>query len=213
MASAVSEEETYGINAKVFIEGICAYITGGADPDVKTEDLSLDILCRELQRLFREEARSAGNGEKLDYAAAYALFDLDGDGNTTVSEFRQMLVRLQLFDLVPEAQVPKLLALFDKNKKGYFNYDDFMAFVEAHKNFGDEDDTLDDEQENDDPSNLTSRPPIAITRNSDCDWLAWYLWRQCCSLDANDPEAVVTELEAACTESELTQHKGSKYFF
>jgi hypothetical protein len=39
--------------------------------------------------------------------------------------------------------------------------------------------------------------------------LAWFLWRQACRLESADPESVITELEAACTETHLTQQDGS----
>lgn len=39
--------------------------------------------------------------------------------------------------------------------------------------------------------------------------LAWFLWRQACRLESADPESVITELEAACTETHLTHQEGS----
>eukprot|EP00607_Mallomonas_marina_P005816 CAMPEP_0182438276 /NCGR_PEP_ID=MMETSP1167-20130531/85644_1 /TAXON_ID=2988 /ORGANISM="Mallomonas Sp, Strain CCMP3275" /LENGTH=934 /DNA_ID=CAMNT_0024631551 /DNA_START=1 /DNA_END=2802 /DNA_ORIENTATION=- len=38
----------------------------------------------------------------------------------------------------------------------------------------------------------------------DCDWLLWMVWRHCCILEPMDPESLITELEAYCSEVELT---------
>jgi hypothetical protein len=39
--------------------------------------------------------------------------------------------------------------------------------------------------------------------------LAWFLWRESCRIEPADPESVVTELEAVCTETQLAQQEGS----
>ena len=39
--------------------------------------------------------------------------------------------------------------------------------------------------------------------------LIWFLWRQACRVEPSDPEAVITELEAACTETHLTHQDGA----
>ena len=39
--------------------------------------------------------------------------------------------------------------------------------------------------------------------------LIWFLWRQACKVEPSDPESVITELEAACTETHLTHQEGA----
>ena len=39
--------------------------------------------------------------------------------------------------------------------------------------------------------------------------LIWFLWRQACRVEPSDPESVITELEAACTESHLAHQEGA----
>lgn len=39
--------------------------------------------------------------------------------------------------------------------------------------------------------------------------LIWFLWRQACRVEPSDPESVITELEAACTETHLTHQEGA----
>ena len=51
----------------------------------------------------------------------------------------------------------------------------------------------------------SNKPPEAITKNADGDWLIWFLWREACKVEPTDPESVITELEAACAETLLTQ--------
>ncbi len=51
----------------------------------------------------------------------------------------------------------------------------------------------------------TNVPPVTITRNADCDWLLWFLYREGRKVDPLDPESVITELQIRCNETELTQ--------
>ena len=211
VGAVVTADEVYGVNPQVFVEGICEQCVelpdgpgSGASPA-----LLLDVVCKELQRLIRDEARTAGKGQRLDYQAAFRLWDTDGNGSITAEEFRLMLVRLQLIDLVPDHQMPALLLKFDSKKKGTITLDDFLAFIDKHKHLAAENGTYEVEAEDKFDLKTADKPPFAITRNADCDVLAWTLWKNCCRAEPSDPEAVVLELEAACTESEMTMHAGT----
>jgi Ca2+-binding EF-hand superfamily protein len=210
--SAVTEENHYGINIKKLLEGICLAITGGIDYSSDSESTSVDMLCRDLQRMIIEEAQAAGikskNGKKLDYQAAFALFDDDGTGTITADEFQHMMVRLQLVDLLPEGQLAKVVAKFDTQGKGYISYDDFEAFAESGQFAGIMLD-LDEEEDDEDFCMSSNTPPVAITKNSDMDWLAWFLYKEAYKIDAVDPESVINELEAVCTESEVLDNQGA----
>jgi len=211
--SAVTEENHFGINIKHLLEGICLAITGGIDYSTDTESTSVDMLCRDLQRMIIEEAQFAGsrvkNGKKrLDYQAAFALFDDDGTGTISVDEFQHMMVRLQLVDLLPEGQLAKVVAKFDTQGKGYISYDDFEAFAESGLFAGIMQD-IDDEEEDEDFGMSSNTPPVAITKNSDMDWLAWFLYKEAYKIDSVDPESVINELEAVCTESEVLDNQGA----
>lgn len=210
--SAVTDENHYGINIKKLLEGICLAITGGIDSEPDPESTSVDMLCRDLQRMIIEEAQAAGSrsksGRKMDYQAAFALFDDDGNGTITAEEFQNMLVRLQLVDLLPEGQLALVVAKFDTQGKGYISYDDFEAFAEsgmwAGVMLG-----MDEEEEEEDFGMSSNTPPVAITKNSDMDWLAWFLYKEAYRIDPVDPESVINELEAVCTESEVIDNQGA----
>jgi hypothetical protein len=85
-----------------------------------------------------------------------------------------MLSRLQLIDLLPEAQIPALLEKFDRKKKGHITIDDFIAFAkegEGERSADGADADDDDDNDDDDyPGQSSNKPPAAITRNGDCDW-------------------------------------------
>jgi hypothetical protein len=68
----------------------------------------------------------------------------------------------------------------------------------------DAEDDLTEEDLKDDIDIISEVPPIAVTRNADCDWFLWFLYRQACVVEPVDPEAVITELESACHETEMT---------
>ena len=58
--AGVCEEDTYGVKVRTFIDGICLYAVGGIGTGSLVEGkVSLDIVCRDLQRMIREEARAA----------------------------------------------------------------------------------------------------------------------------------------------------------
>jgi Ca2+-binding EF-hand superfamily protein len=210
--SAVTEENHYGINIKNLLEGICLAITGGIDYTSDEESTSVDMLCRDLQRMIVEEAQAAGSrtktGRKMDYQAAFALFDDDGTGTITSDEFQHMMVRLQLVDMLPEGQLAQVVAKFDTQGKGYISYDDFEAFAESGM-FSGIMQSMDDEEEDEDFGMSSNTPPVAITKNSDMDWLAWFLYKEAYKIDAMDPESVINELEALCTESEALDNQGA----
>jgi hypothetical protein len=65
----------------------------------------------------------------------------------------------------------------------------------------DMDDESDDDEE--DFGLSAETPPIIVTRNAELDWLVWRLYKEACHVDSADPESVVTELEAACAETEI----------
>jgi hypothetical protein len=204
------------------------------------EVMSLDTLRLDLQRMILDEASAAATAQMsnargkrskqgsssggLDYVAAYNLFDTDGNGAINVDEFRKTLFRLKLVDNLPESQVPQLLAMFDRNKKGYINLEDFIRFVsEGKKDKGasggtsgksgyNSDDERDIEDDDDDEGgdNLTIstlKPPAAITRNADCDWLCWHIYKAATTCEPNDPEALVSELEEQCRETDISANK------
>lgn len=68
----------------------------------------------------------------------------------------------------------------------------------------DTEDDLTEEDLKDDIDLISDVPPMAVTRNADCDWFLWFLYRQACVVEPVDPEAVITELESACHETEMT---------
>jgi Ca2+-binding EF-hand superfamily protein len=216
-------------------------VVGGLlDDNNDDEVMSIESLKLDLQRMILDEARAAAasqlqtrkgsrsgqpvSKDGLDYVAAFNLFDADGNGAINVDEFRRTLFRLKLVDHLPESQVPQLIQLFDRNKKGYITLEDFIRFVGVDdqkqarktgkaylKGDGDVDDDGDDgdSDSGDDPethiySLNTHKPPAAITRNADCDFLCWFLYKECCKCEPNDPESMVSELETVCTESDIS---------
>lgn len=142
----------------------------------------------------------------------FNLFDENSSGAISNDEFKRMLLRLKLLERLPESQIPTIIAMFDKKKKGYINVDDFLAFVDANKDMtGTSSMHLDDDDDGDDgeaPGLSSNTPPAAITKVADCDWLAWFLWREACKVEPVDPESVITELEATCTETQLAANQG-----
>ena len=58
--AGVCEEDTYGVKVRTFIDGICFYAVGGIGTGSVVEGkASLEVVCRDLQRMIREEARAA----------------------------------------------------------------------------------------------------------------------------------------------------------
>ena len=101
--------------------------------------------------------------------------------------------------------------MFDTTNKGFITFEDFTAFVAKYKNLAEDGISIMDDldKEISDPTHMSDVPPLAITRNADCDYIVWFIWRQCCRIEPSDPECIITELEAACAETELTAHEGS----
>jgi len=210
VGALVADDETLGVNAKKFVEGVCAYVV--KFDDVKAtggEVVTLDVLCRDLRRMIREEAKVAGSGRTYDFVTVFSVFDEDGGGTISLSEFKAMLKRLQLIDKLPEKQVPALLECFDRNKKGHVTFDDFLAFVETNRDEDDDDYALDDDDQADEIGLSSNTPPTSVTRNADCDWLLWFLWRQACRVSPRDPENVLAEVEAACVAADKRANSGS----
>ena len=56
---------------------------------------------------------------------------------------------------------------------------------------------------------LHSPNPHSLPQFSLTPRLIWFLWRQACRVEPSDPESVITELEAACTESHLAHQEGA----
>ena len=91
VGAVATDDDSYGVNPRIFVDGICSYACGGiGDAPSGAASASLDVVCKELQRLIRDEAMSAGKWQRADYKAAFALFDTDGSGAVSVEEFRLM---------------------------------------------------------------------------------------------------------------------------
>ncbi len=228
----VAEGDVYGVKLRAFLEGITRYIVTVDDSNrMKSgEKVSLEIVSRELKRQIFFEARSHSRNRKPDYQSIFDLFDENHNGSLSLAEFKGMLKKLQLVNALPDHQMPQLLALFDRNKRGVVTYEDFASFADEAKysiNQGDFDDDEEDpftagarraaiegsidgeedEEMYDDLDLASPIPPISVTKNADCDWLAWYIYRQSCHIDSLDPESIITELEARSAETEMTQNK------
>jgi hypothetical protein len=159
---AVVEDGVSGVHISQFIHNICYHIVGKIDT-IRPDDItSLQSYCRELQIMLREEAkRTSKNKAKLEYLTCFTLFDLDGKGTIDKEEFKRMLVKLRMLDGLPENDFPKLLAEFDKAKKGYITLEDFTAFAE-HGKYGLEKEGIEDDE--DDVINVVFRwlNPVGI---------------------------------------------------
>jgi Ca2+-binding EF-hand superfamily protein len=237
----VAEGDIYGIKLKNLLTNLCAYILSSNEATrMKTgEKISLEIVARELKmQIYREAKLSAGmqgRNKKPDYLKVFNLFDDNKNGSISLNEFKTMLKKLQLISALSDHQIPNLLAMFDKGKRGVIAFDDFKSFAEDGEKLAQEEDDnffrmnraagpgaektgggskgvsghfdeqdLDDEDLEDDIDIISDIPPLAITRNSDCDWLVWFLYRQACHLEPMDPESVVIDLESLCHETEMT---------
>jgi hypothetical protein len=82
------------------------------------------------------------------------------------------VISLNTVPLLYLSQIPQLLAMFDKKKKGYITMDDFVTFSEAGKAEDDEDagNFIDEEEEGEEYGLASNKPPTTITKNADCDW-------------------------------------------
>ena len=217
VGAEVASDGFYGIKVKEFVEGLCVYVAGDIGAPLAT-GYSLDLLCRDLRKMILEESVNAAytsNDSKSkgdlqmsrknpDFIATFNLFDQDHNGNLSINEFKDLLLRLQLVDALPQEQLPSLLQLFDKNAKGHITCDDFISFVRSGGTdlLGDDDgDSVHSNYEED--LLQCQSPPVAITQNADCDFLAWQLWRQSLLMDSQDPESIVTDIETACCDVEI----------
>lgn len=202
-SACVTEDDNYGINIQKLLVGLCERAIGGID--LSTEEVMTgDMLCRELQRMIKEEATQSG--KKVDFAAAFELFDQDRSGSISRSEFEKTLINLQLANQVPDGALTSVINKFDRENKGYINIDDFRRFAEEGTYAMD---MSPEDFEEEEVSLSSNTPPLAITKNSECDWLLWFLWRAAIKIDTSDPESVITELEAACTEIEEDGNPGA----
>lgn len=99
------------------------------------------------------------------------------------------LIPINSIPLLFFSQIPQLLAMFDKKKKGYITMDDFVTFSEAGKAEDDEDagNFIDEEEEGEEYGLSSNKPPTTITKNADCDWYVLSpcmqcgveIWRKC----------------------------------
>lgn len=153
--SNIAEDETYGINARDFLVGSCEYIIGGLSDISKQLTSTAETLSKELRLMIIDEARSnrksgssssgsgsgkgggsgSGSGSQapIDYLPVFNLFDTNGSGSVTVDEFKSILNKMKLLDNLPDNQIPVLLSMFDKEKKGYFTYSDFVSYIDEIK--------------------------------------------------------------------------------
>jgi hypothetical protein len=215
--SIVTDEENYGLNIKLLIEGLCNYICGKMESGLHDQEISVEMICRDIHRIIMEEVRLTNPPRRekslLDYSSAFALFDEDGNGDISAGEFQRMLIRLQLFDLLPEGKISSLLTKFDTKNKGYITVEDFKTFIEnygfSEDRYEDDYDFNDSDEGEDDFGLSSNTPPITITKDSDLDWLVWSIYKEACKVDPVDPESVITELESACVESEIIDNAGS----
>lgn len=233
----IAEGDIYGVRLKAFLEGICKYIYTCQDEAIlmSGDKAAFEMVCRELRLQIYYEAKSASKDKKPNYKGAFDLFDADRNGSISTKEFRDRLQKLHLLGPLSDQQVTNMMNLFDRSKRGQITYEDFKVFAEEAEKYivADEeedmpgsmrksrkvkadgtvvfevdDDDDDDEDDEDEEFGLSSNnPPIVVTRNSDCDWLAWHLYRQACTVEPVDPEGVITELESLCAETEMTQKR------
>lgn len=217
VGAEVAADGYYGIRVKDFVEGLCVFVAGDIGGAL-INGYSLDILCRDLRKMILEESVNAAytsddsktkgdlhmSRKNPDFIATFNLFDQDHNGNLSINEFKDLLLRLQLVDSLPQEQLPALLGMFDKGKKGHITCDDFIAFVRSGGSELLEYDDGDSVHSNYEEDLLQCQSaPVAITQNADCDFLTWQLWRQCLLLDSQDPESVITDIETACCDVEI----------
>jgi Ca2+-binding EF-hand superfamily protein len=202
LANATScEDSGYGVSIKNFIDNICIHIAGHFDFANPGEIVSLPNFCKSLRFMLRDEAVTAGKGKGADYSVVFNNFDKDGDQTISVEEFTGMLGKLQLLQRLPEKQIQQLMDVLDRNKTGHLTYADFLYFIESGDFLSENDEVaVDDEEDFGVELGLSSNvPPASITNNEDCDWLAWYLYRQACRMSRRDPENVIHDLSRTCT--------------
>ena len=206
------ENDVYGIRIPAIFEAICEALVGNLHDFHPTEKVSLEPLRRDLRKMIEDEAkRLAGYGKAPDYEGVFKIFDGNRDNRISNEEFRATLVRFKILGNLPDAQVDMLIALFDTANKGYIEYPDFLKFMDLNKYAEDTHEQFEDDEElNGAELSLSSNtPPTSITKNPDCDWLLWLLWKEATKIDPSDPEAVITELEGKCHKTQLPSKQGS----
>jgi Ca2+-binding EF-hand superfamily protein len=227
----VVDDGSYGVRTADFVTGLCECVAGprggkgmsassvvaGSGPASQAsrsaassaeEDENLNQVCRTLQRMIREEAAAAaitGSGKFFDFKAPFDLFDTDAGGTLSPSEFKAMLEKLRVIDGISMSQISLLVARFDTKNKGYISLDDFQRFAESEHYGLPTQNVHDVGSDSASGSAHSAAPPAAITRDADCDMLLWHLWRRCCTIEPLDPESLITALERACSEIEMTR--------
>ena len=73
----------------------------------------------------------------MDYKAVFELFDEDKNGTISQDELKKALKRFHLVSTLADGQIPNLLALIDKQKKGVISLEDFIAFAKDGNNEAD----------------------------------------------------------------------------
>jgi Ca2+-binding EF-hand superfamily protein len=126
----VVEGDVYGIRLKSFIEGICEYsVIARDEAQIRAgEKVSLNIISKELRRQINLEAKLSGS-ENPNYKEVFELFDQNKNGSINCEELKFALKKYQLLTTLAESQIPELLAMFDKHKRGSVQLDDFIAFA------------------------------------------------------------------------------------
>jgi Ca2+-binding EF-hand superfamily protein len=86
---------------------------------------------------------------------------------------------------------------FDDEEDNDDNNNNFFQRKQNNNNSSNnnDDENIDDDDEDEDQLINSNTPPVVISKNSDCDWLLWYLYKQCCRLEPLDAESVVIELQ------------------
>lgn len=128
------------------------------------EKTLFELICKDLLRMIQEESKippssikpnTSKDTKPFDYKLAFQLFDENKDGAISTEEFKNILIRLQLFDdifdlannvsvnvpnssgtqevMLSDRLISQLLLRFDPSKKGYITYEDFLQFVNVHK--------------------------------------------------------------------------------
>ena len=83
---------------------------------------------------------SAPNGQKPSYEKVFQLFDDNDNGQISSDEFKSLMLRWKLLgpssasgNSMPDKEIQKLIDMFDKTRKGYIDYQDFLRFMEVDK--------------------------------------------------------------------------------
>lgn len=196
---------------------MCIHVVDNLNTHTAVENVSIEMVSVSLKRMIREEAHIAGQGKKMDFQSVFNYFDEDLSKQISVTEFKNTLERWQLTTSLSSSQIPALLALFDTKGKGYITYDDFVSFANIASDTLEskaavkkdrpvyEDSDCESESSVDE---LSPKPPDSITRNTECDNLIWFLWKECYKQDSHDTEGIINDIESLCSEVEISNHSG-----